>query len=112
MCKACAWMEVVIMKERRVGTFTLGIVLVIFGVLFLIHSFFREMDYSLIFVCWPLIFIILGGEVLYYALHQSSIEYKYDFAAVVIIVMLVIFAMGMACADCIYYNYPKMARML
>ena len=32
------------MRERRVGTFTLGIVLVIFGVLFLLQTFISELN--------------------------------------------------------------------
>ncbi len=80
------------MKERRVGTFTLGIVLLVFGVLFLLRIFFNTMQYYYIFMLWPVIFILLGGEVLYYALHQKQVQYKYDFAAILIIMMLVVFA--------------------
>lgn len=95
------------MRERRVGTFTLGIVLVVFGVLFLLHTFLSELNYYFIFAMWPLIFIILGGEVLYYALHQKQAEYKYDFAAIIIIMMLIVFAMCMAGVDWIYQNAPE-----
>lgn len=95
------------MRERRVGTFTLGIVLLVFGILFLLHIFFPEMQYYFIFMLWPVIFILLGGEVLYYALHQKQLQYKYDFAAIIIIMMLVIFALCMAGADWMYQHYPQ-----
>lgn len=95
------------MRERRVGTFTLGIVLLGFGVLFLLRIFFNTMQYYYIFMLWPVIFILLGGEVLYYALHQKQVQYKYDFAAILIIMMLVVFALCMAGADWIYQHYPQ-----
>ena len=95
------------MRERRVGTFTLGIVLLVFGVLFLLRIFFNTMQYYYIFMLWPVIFILLGGEVLYYALHQKQVQYKYDFAAILIIMMLVVFALCMAGADWIYQHYPQ-----
>ncbi len=95
------------MKERRVGTFTLGIVLLVFGVLFLLRIFFNTMQYYYIFMLWPVIFILLGGEVIYYALHQKQVQYKYDFAAILIIMMLVVFALCMASADWIYQHYPQ-----
>lgn len=95
------------MRERRVGTFTLGIVLVIFGVLFLLQTFISELNYYFIFEMWPLILIMLGCEVLYYALNQKQIKYKYDFAAIIIIMMLVVFAMCMAGVDWVYQNAPK-----
>lgn len=95
-----------IMRERRVGTFTLGIVLLVYGILFLLHTFIKGLKYYYIFTLWPVIFILLGCEVLYYALHQDKTGYKYDFAAVVVMMMLVIFAMCMAGADWLYQNYP------
>ena len=53
------------MRQRRIGTITLGISLVVFGILFLIHIFGGVLNYMLIFHLWPLILIVLGGEILY-----------------------------------------------
>ncbi len=94
------------MRERRVGTFTLGVVLLVFGVLFLLHMFFKGMEYYFIFELWPVILILLGGEVLYYALHQKQLQYKYDFAAIIIVMMLVVFALCMAGFDWMYQHFP------
>ena len=55
------------MRQRRIGTITLGISLVVFGILFLIHIFGGVLNYMLIFHLWPLILIVLGGEILYYS---------------------------------------------
>ena len=95
------------MQERRVGTVTLGICLVVFGVLFLLHLFLTSIDYLLIFHLWPVILILLGGEILYYAVKAPEKHYRYDFAAVFIIFLLVFFAMGMAGLDWVMTNAPK-----
>lgn len=95
------------MEQRRVGTFTLGICLVVFGVLFLLHLFINNIDYLLIFHLWPVVLILLGGEILFYAVKSPDKHYRYDFAAVLIIFLLVCFAMGMAGVDWIITNAPK-----
>ena len=51
--------------------------------------------------------MLLGFEILYYAVRYKNESFKYDFAAVIIIIMLVIFAMGMAGVDWLYTNCPK-----
>ena len=56
------------MKERRVGTFTFGISLILFGVLFLIKTIFKSFNYAFIFHMWPIMLIMLGGEIIYYTL--------------------------------------------
>ena len=51
-------------KERRVGTFTFGAVLVICGVLMLVSMFFPRLDLTLALKLSPLILVSLGVEVL------------------------------------------------
>lgn len=48
------------LKGRRIGTFTAGISLVAFGVLFLVHIFNPALNYRFIFTLWPVILILLG----------------------------------------------------
>lgn len=90
------------MKQRRVGTLTLGIVLVLYGILFLVHIFYRGLRYYYIFQFWPVIFLILGCEILYCTVRYKDEKFIYDFAAVVMIAMVLLFAMGMATADWVY----------
>ena len=45
------------MRERKIGTITMGVCLVVFGVLFLVHIFGGFLNYELIFHLWPLILI-------------------------------------------------------
>lgn len=90
------------MKQRRVGTVTLGAILVLYGVVFLLHSFIEGLSYYLIFQLWPVIFLVLGIEVLAASIRFKEQEFKYDFAAIIIICILIVFAMGMAGLDWMY----------
>ena len=49
---------------RRVGSVTFGLTLICYGVLFLAHLFFPVIKYKYIFRLWPVVFILLGGEIL------------------------------------------------
>ena len=83
------------MRQRRIGTITLGISLVVFGILFLIHIFGGVLNYMLIF------------HLLYYSFFAPEKSGTYDFAAVVILIMIVFFAMCMAGADMVFSHMPE-----
>lgn len=95
------------MQDRRIGTFTLGICLLLFGVLFLTHLFFPVINYTMIFQFWPVIFILLGGEILYFSITAPQRHFRYDFAAILIILLLTCFAMGMAGVEWILKCKPE-----
>lgn len=95
------------MEQRRVGTFTLGVFLVVFGVLFLLHLFLPSLSYMMIFHLWPVIFILLGVEILFYSVKAPDKHYRYDFAAILIILLLAGFAMSMAGVEWIMMHAPK-----
>lgn len=85
------------MRVRKIGTVTLGAVLVLFGFLFLVHTFWQGLDYTMIMKCWPLILISLGVETLLSVRHHTEeIKWVYDKAAVVLLFLLSLFAMMMA----------------
>lgn len=90
------------MRQRRVGAITLGGVLILYGVLFLLHMFIEEISYCLIFRMWPVVFLVLGIEVLASAVRFKDMQFKYDYAAIIIICILLLFAMGMAGMDWAY----------
>lgn len=94
------------MEKRRMGTFTMGVCLLLFGVLFLVHTFTKTINYVLIFHLWPLIFILLGGEILYFSLRGGDTQMKYDYAAVILLMLLAFFAMGMAGMDLLFEHAP------
>lgn len=88
-------------QTRRVGSVTFGITLVCYGIFFLAHIFVPVVRYSFIFRCWPVIFILLGGEILVENYKCRTKEWKmvYDFPAVIMLGIMLLFAMVMAAVD-------------
>ena len=86
-----------ITRTHRVGSITTGIMLIGFGILFVLHLFLNVISYDLIFKLWPIILIGLGIEVL--ASNFAKDRIVYDKAAIFLMFVIAIFAMGMAGAD-------------
>lgn len=82
------------LKIHRVGSITAGIVMIVFGILFIIHMFMPQISYELIYRCWPIILIGLGIEML--ASNAFSKKYIYDKGAVFILIIMSFFSMIMA----------------
>lgn len=93
------------MKTHRVGTMTLGISLVIIGALFLLHIVFPAISYTLIFRLWPLILVALGAEVLFANFRAEKVDFRFDFGSVILLMLLIFFAMGMALIDYRFEHY-------
>ena len=74
-------------KERRVGTFTFGAVLVICGVLMLVSMFFPNLDMTLALQLSPLILVSLGVEVLLASRREG--KPRYDWVGMVLCFLLV-----------------------
>lgn len=91
-------------ETRRVGTFTLGIILLSAGILLVLHLFVPAINYVLIFRLWPCVFIILGTEILVSLFLKKTEAFKYDFAAIVIIAIAVMFTMCMAGVEVLITN--------
>lgn len=91
-------------KTHRVGTLTLGSMLVTFGVLFLLRIFISSLTYGIIFKLWPVIFVFLGLEILIANFRQHDDKLVYDKGAIALMIILSFFAMGMAITDfCVSY---------
>ncbi|MFA9375190.1 MAG: LiaI-LiaF-like domain-containing protein [Lachnotalea sp.] len=84
------------MKEHRVGTVTLGIMMILFGVLFLIHMLIPALSYDLIYRIWPIMIIALGVEVLLANRKSEKIRFVYDKGAVFLMIIICFFSMSMA----------------
>lgn len=84
------------LRGRRVGTFTAGLVLVIFGMLFLLRGILPNMNYGEIVSLWPIILILLGVEIIISYIVNKEEKIKYDAGAVVIVMILSAFSMVMA----------------
>lgn len=88
-------------QVRRVGSVTFGITLLCYGVLFLLRIFVPMLQYHIIFQCWPVVFILLGIEILVENRRCRTQEQKiiYDFPAIFMLAAMLFFAMIMAVID-------------
>ena len=85
-------------KQRRVGTFTLGVVLVVSGILMLVTMFWPQLDWEWALKGSPIILISLGVETLLAA--KGGGKVKYDWVGMVLCFILVCAALclyAMAC---------------
>jgi hypothetical protein len=85
-------------KTYRVGTWTFGGMLILYGILFLARLFLPDLRYELIFRLWPVLFIFLGLEVLFSNCRRNT-AFVYDKTAIVLLVFLTLFSFVMAVAD-------------
>ncbi len=86
-----------VVKPRRVGTVSIGISMVTFGVMFLLSSVFGLLSYETVFALWPVILIAYGLELLVFSFFKGKLTY--DKGAVFIMILLMVFAAGMAGVD-------------
>lgn len=82
-------------RVHRVGTITAGLMLIVFGMLFLLHMFLDHITYMMILRLWPIILISLGLEILI-AQVQKNKTLVYDRGAVFIMICMITFSMAMA----------------
>lgn len=93
-------------NNRRVGTLTAGLVLVAFGILFLLRTFVGSVDYRFIFSCWPVILILLGLELLL-SRFTAEERLRYDGAAIFLVLVMAGFALVMAVIQFLMENLPQ-----
>lgn len=92
---------------RRVGSFTCGLAMVGYGILFLLNTLFGLVDYTEIFHLWPLLLICMGAEMLISNCKYSDTKrysLVYDKGAVALLILVTLFAIGMGITDyCMQY---------
>lgn len=84
------------MRNRRVGTVSMGVVLIGVGILLLYAQLKGAASFLLLTKWWPLILLLLGGEILVYA-HLSKEEnpkIKYDVFSIFIVLLLTFAGLG------------------
>jgi len=84
------------MKGRRVGTISGGLLLVVFGVLFLLRTFIPAIDYRLIFSVWPIALIFVGIEMVVAFVINREEKLKYDGVSVFLVISMTLFSFVMA----------------
>lgn len=68
-----------IQPVRRVGTLTLGLTLIVTGIIALIVMFYPQFNLTAIIKVTPVILIFLGGEILFAHIFHRGERLKYDF---------------------------------
>ncbi|OCB00644.1 hypothetical protein [Clostridium beijerinckii] len=86
-------------KGRKVGTLTSGLALVVFGIMFLLRLFITNLNVLLIVSMWPLILVSVGIEIIAAYIINNQEKMQYDFSAIILVIILVFFAMGMGGAE-------------
>lgn len=84
------------MKIHKVGTLTLGITLIAMGILFLAQLFFTGIPLKMVIQVWPIVFILLGVEILCANRKEEQQEFVYDKIAIMLTMILMCFAMFFA----------------
>lgn len=68
---------------RRVGTLTMGIALVLTGLVIVLSMFFPALDLSVVFKLCPLLLVLLGCEIIWYTLRGAE-QVRYDFLSMIV----------------------------
>ena len=79
------------MKNKRVGTISMAIVLIGFGILILIAQINTISAVELAIKFWPMILILLGGEVLWYSFKskdEEDMRIRYDVFSIFIVMVI------------------------
>ena len=84
------------MRQWRVGTLTMGIMLIVLGVVILISQFKNASILTAVLKWWPLALILLGCEVLAYIAFSKAGQERvlYDGFSIFLIVIILIVTIG------------------
>ena len=76
--------------EKRVGTYTFGVMLIIVGISVLIITFTSAIFFRYLLMIWPVVLIGLGIEILYLNT-KSNIKVKTDFISIILMGIVLFF---------------------
>jgi len=80
------------MRSKRVGTISMAIVLIGFGITMFVAQISKVSAVELAIKFWPLILILLGGEILWFSIQakkqNEDIKIRYDVFSVFIVIVI------------------------
>lgn len=84
------------MQKRRVGTISMAIVLIAFGIIIFIAQINKVSAVELSIKFWPMTLFLLGGEILWfsYKYKDEDVKVKYDVLSVFIVLLIVAINIG------------------
>lgn len=85
------------MRNRRVGTVSMGVLLISVGILLLCAQLKGAASFQLLTKWWPLILMLLGGEILVYVhlAKEENPKIKYDVFSIFIVLLLTFAGLGL-----------------
>ncbi|MEI8216311.1 MAG: hypothetical protein WCF96_04375 [Eubacteriales bacterium] len=93
--------------NRRVGTLTLGIVLILMGGAFIAHLVLPVLSLNMLLNFWPVVLILLGIETLVSYFVNKQERLRYDVWSIVIMIVLVGFSTCMGWAQFLFEKFPQ-----
>lgn len=84
------------MRRWRVGTLSLGVLLIVLGVIMLAAQFRQVVILDALLTWWPLVLVLIGAEILWhvYSAKESEPRIKYDVFSMFIIFIVVFCSIG------------------
>lgn len=85
------------MRKWRVGTLSLGILMIVLGVVMLLAQFKQMTILKMLLTWWPVILVLIGAEILVQictAKEQQS-KVRYDVFSIFMILAMIFFSVGM-----------------
>ena len=95
------------MRSKRIGSVTLGLTLIVFGTLFFLSIFIKNLNYMYVAKFWPVIFIFLGIEMLISVFSKNSENAKLDIPSCLMTFVLMGFSMMMAALQFVVEAFPQ-----
>ncbi|OUQ60495.1 hypothetical protein B5E58_01095 [Tyzzerella sp. An114] len=99
--------DIIMAGTRRVGSVTMGICLIVYGIYMLIVTLFPNSDIWHIMKFSPLFLIILGIEILYNSYFHKNEDIKFDFLSIVMCFVIIMTSLGMWVFTYIMLNFSK-----
>jgi membrane-bound ClpP family serine protease len=101
-------------RKWRVGTFSMGILLILVGALLLFGELNSMSTVKLIFTWWPVVLITLGFEVLahVYFSREEHPKVQYDGFSIFIILVIIMISLGVYGVKFAIENIPEIRNHL
>lgn len=93
------------MKQWRVGTLSLGLLLILFGILLLANTIWDISLGLILSYGWPVILIILGIEVLAYSIVKKDESLRFSAASIIIIIIAFIITLSIFSLSFIFEKF-------
>lgn len=79
------------MRQRRVGTISMGVLLLTMGILLMYAQLNSIAALDIMIRWWPIVFLLLGGEIIAYTylIKDDQQRVKYDFISILVIIFIV-----------------------